>query len=176
MTPGRGSAVRAGPGATVGRMQKITTFLWFDGQAEAAATFYTSLFPNSRITQVTRYPETGPGGAGSVMTVAFELAGREYAALNGGPEFHFTEAMSLQVECEDQQEVDELWAKLTADGGQAGPCGWLKDRFGLSWQITPRVLLDLIADEDRAKAGRVMATMMRMQKIEVQPLLDAARG
>ncbi|MFH9352311.1 VOC family protein [Kitasatospora sp. NPDC017646] len=157
-------------------MQKITTFLWYDDQAEAAAALYTSLFPNSRVTRVTRYGEAGPGEPGSVMTVEFELDGRPYTALNGGPEFTFTEAVSLQVECDDQREVDELWAKLTADGGQAGPCGWLKDRFGLSWQITPRVLLDLIGDQDRAKADRVMAAMLRMQKIEVQQLLDAARG
>ncbi|MET8628522.1 VOC family protein [Kitasatospora sp. NPDC004669] len=157
-------------------MQKITTFLWFDDQAETAAVFYTSLFPDSGITEVTRYGEAGPGEAGSVMTVDFELAGREYTALNGGPEFTFTEAISLQAECEDQQEIDELWAKLTADGGQEGPCGWLKDRYGLSWQITPRVLRDLIADPDRAKADRVMAAMLRMRKIEIQPLLDAARG
>ncbi|MER6299095.1 VOC family protein [Kitasatospora sp. NPDC001539] len=157
-------------------MQKITTFLWFDDQAEEAAGFYTSLFPDSGITRVTRYGEAGPGAAGSVMTVDFRLAGREYTALNGGPEFRFTEAVSLQVECEDQQEIDELWAGLTADGGQEGPCGWLKDRYGLSWQITPRILLDLIADTDRAKADRVMATMLRMGKIEIQPLLDAAGG
>ncbi|MFD5461992.1 VOC family protein [Kitasatospora sp. NPDC127059] len=157
-------------------MQKITTFLWFDDQAEAAAAFYTSLFPDSRITRVTHYGEGAPVQAGSVMTVEFELAGRPYTALNGGPEFHFTEAISLQVECDDQREVDELWAKLTADGGQEGPCGWLKDRYGLSWQITPRVLLDLVGDEDRAKADRVMAVMLRMGKIEIQPLLDAARG
>ncbi|MQS17775.1 VOC family protein [Streptomyces kaniharaensis] len=157
-------------------MQKITTFLWFDDQAEEAAAFYTSLFPNSRITRVARYGETGPGAAGSVMTVDFELAGQKYTALNGGPAFTFTEAISLQVECADQQEVDELWAKLTADGGQEAPCGWLKDRYGLSWQITPRVLLDLVAGPDRAKADRVMAAMMRMQKIEIQPLLDAAGG
>ncbi|WP_030234551.1 VOC family protein [Streptomyces sp. NRRL S-350] len=157
-------------------MQKIATFLWFDGQAEEAATFYTSLFPDSRITRVARYGEAGPGAAGSVMTVDFELAGREYTALNGGPEFTFTEAISLQVECDDQDEIDELWAKLTADGGQEGPCGWLKDRFGLSWQITPRVLLDLVAGEDRAKADRVMAAMLRMHKLDIQPLLDAARG
>ncbi|MFJ9443289.1 VOC family protein [Kitasatospora sp. NPDC101235] len=156
-------------------MQKITTFLWFDDQAEEAAAFYTTLFPNSRITGTTRYGEAGPGPAGSVMTVEFELAGREYVALNGGPEFHFTEAVSLQVECDDQREVDELWAKLSA-GGQEGPCGWLKDRYGLSWQITPRVLLDLIADEDRARASRVMKAMLRMQKIEIQPLLAAAEG
>ena len=157
-------------------MQKITTFLWYDDQAEAAAAFYTSLFPNSRVTGVTRYGEAGPGEPGSVMTVKFELDGRPYAALNGGPEFTFTEAISLQVECDDQREVDELWAKLTADGGQEGPCGWLKDRFGLSWQITPRVLLDLIGDRDRAKSDRVMAAMLRMQKIDIQQLLDAARG
>ncbi|MFD8706489.1 VOC family protein [Kitasatospora sp. NPDC059648] len=157
-------------------MQKITTFLWYDDQAEAAAALYTSLFPDSRVTGVTHYGEAGPGEPGSVMTVEFELDGRPYAALNGGPEFTFTEAVSLQVECDDQWEVDELWAKLTADGGQAGPCGWLKDRFGLSWQITPRILLDLLGDQDRAKADRVMAAMLRMQKIEIQPLLDAAGG
>ncbi|MEU9046030.1 MULTISPECIES: VOC family protein [unclassified Kitasatospora] len=157
-------------------MQKISTFLWFDDQAEEAAAFYTSVFPNSRITQVTHYGEAGPREAGSVMTVAFELAGREYVALNGGPEFTFTEAVSLQVECEDQREIDELWAKLTADGGQEGPCGWLKDRFGLSWQITPRVLLDLIGDRDRAKADRVMAAVLRMQKLDIRQLLDAAEG
>ncbi|MET8546227.1 VOC family protein [Kitasatospora sp. NPDC004799] len=157
-------------------MQKITTFLWFDDQAEEAAAFYTTLFPNSRITGITRYGEAGPGPAGSVMTVGFELDGRAYTALNGGPEFHFTEAISLQVACEDQREVDELWAALTADGGEPGPCGWLKDRYGLSWQITPRVLLDLVADEDRAKASRVMAAMLRMQKIEIEPLLAAAEG
>ncbi|WP_030059838.1 VOC family protein [Streptomyces novaecaesareae] len=157
-------------------MQKISTFLWYDDQAEEAAAFYTSLFPDSRITRVARYGEAGPGAAGSVMTVDFELAGREYVALNGGPEFTFTEAVSLQVECDGQQEIDELWAKLTADGGQAGPCGWLKDRFGLSWQITPRVLLDLVGGEDRAKADRVMAAMLRMQKLDIRALLDAAEG
>ncbi|MFJ8622438.1 VOC family protein [Kitasatospora sp. NPDC093550] len=157
-------------------MQKISTFLWFDDQAEEAAAFYTSLLPDSRITRVTRFGEAGPGVPGTVMTVDFELAGREYVALNGGPEFSFTEAVSLQVECDDQREVDELWAKLTADGGQEGPCGWLKDRFGLSWQITPKVLLDLVGGEDRAKADRVMAAMLRMQKLDIRALLDAAEG
>ncbi|KJS52679.1 3-demethylubiquinone-9 3-methyltransferase [Streptomyces rubellomurinus subsp. indigoferus] len=162
-------------------MQKIATFLWFDGQAEEAATFYTSLFPDSRITQVARYPDTGagesgPGEPGSVMTVSFELLGREYVALNGGPVFHFNEAVSLLVECDDQQQVDDLWAKLTADGGEESQCGWLKDRYGLSWQITPRILLDLVGGEDREKAARVFAAMMRMGKIEIQPLLDAAEG
>ncbi|MEV7773787.1 VOC family protein [Kitasatospora sp. NPDC086791] len=157
-------------------MQKITTFLWFDDRAEEAAAFYTSLFPDSRITRTTRYGEAGPGVAGTVMTVDFELAGRPYAALNGGPVFTFTEAVSLQVECADQREVDGLWAALTADGGTPGPCGWLKDRFGLSWQITPRVLLDLIGGEDRAKADRVTAAMLTMQKLDIQSLLDAAGG
>ncbi|MFD8088440.1 VOC family protein, partial [Kitasatospora sp. NPDC059722] len=130
----------------------------------------------------------GPGGAGGGRCARRARGGgprgaphnppppRPYAALNGGPQFSFTEAVSLQVECDDQQEIDELWAKLTADGGQAGPCGWLKDRYGFSWQITPRVLLDLIADPDRAKAGRVMAAMMSMGKIEIRPLLAAAEG
>ncbi|MFE6051325.1 VOC family protein [Kitasatospora sp. NPDC056446] len=157
-------------------MQKISTFLWFDDRAEEAATFYTSLFPDSRITRVTRHGRAGPGPAGSVMTVDFELAGREYVALNGGPVFTFTEAVSLQVECEDQQEVDRLWAGLTADGGEPGPCGWLKDRFGLSWQITPKVLLDLVGGEDRAAADRVTAAMLRMGKLDIRSLLDAARG
>ncbi|MGV9267993.1 VOC family protein [Kitasatospora sp. NPDC003701] len=157
-------------------MQKITTFLWFDTQAEEAARFYTSVFANSRITAVTHYAEEGPGEAGTVMTVAFELDGQGFVALNGGPMFPFTEAISLQVDCADQQEVDELWAKLTADGGAGGPCGWLKDRYGLSWQIVPRVLIELIADPDPARVGRVTAAMLRMQKIEIQPLLDAARG
>ncbi|MFJ4184763.1 VOC family protein [Kitasatospora sp. NPDC089509] len=157
-------------------MQQITPFLWYDTEAETAATLYTSLFPDSRITRVTRYGEGAPVPAGTVMTVEFELAGRAYTALNGGPMFPFTEAFSLQVTCEDQQEVDRLWTALTADGGQPGPCGWLKDRFGLSWQITPRILLDLVGGEDRAKAERATAAMMQMQKIEIQALLDAAGG
>ncbi|MFI6846467.1 VOC family protein [Kitasatospora sp. NBC_00085] len=157
-------------------MQKIITFLWFDDQAEEAARFYTSLFANSRITVITHYGADGPGKQGSVMTVEFELDGQRFAALNGGPTFHFTEAISLQVECADQQEVDRLWTGLLADGGEESACGWLKDRYGLSWQITPRVLIDLIADPDRGKVDRVMAAMMRMRKLEIQPLLDAARG
>src|SRR5581483_679354 len=117
--------------------QKITTFLWYDDQAEEAAALYTSLFPDSRITQVQRYGEGGPGPAGTAMVVTFELAGRQFSALNGGPHHKFTEAISLQVDCEDQEEVDRLWAALTADGGEEGPCAWLKDKFGLSWQIVP---------------------------------------
>jgi predicted 3-demethylubiquinone-9 3-methyltransferase (glyoxalase superfamily) len=153
-------------------MQKITTFLWFDKEAEEATNFYTSIFDNSRILDVSRYGEAGPGAPGTVMTVAFELAGQRFIALNGGPEYKFTEAISLMVDCADQEEVDELWAKLT-DGGEEGPCGWLKDRYGLSWQIVPRQLTELLSDPDPVKSGRVMQAMMGMKKIEVQGLEDA---
>ena len=156
-------------------MQKITTFLWFDNQAEAAATFYTSIFDNSRIVSVQRYGETGPGPAGSVMTVSFELAGQQFIALNGGPEFKFTEAVSLYVDCADQEEVDELWAKLT-DGGEESQCGWLKDRYGLSWQIIPTALPELMNDPDPQRAGRVVQAMLGMQKIDIQGLRAAAAG
>ncbi|MFC6600053.1 VOC family protein [Kitasatospora paranensis] len=155
--------------------QKITTFLWFDHQAEEATRFYTSLFADSRIVGVQRYGESGPGEAGSVMTVVFELAGQEYVALNGGPLFPFTEAISLQVNCEDQAEVDRLWAALT-EGGQESDCGWLKDRYGLSWQITPRRLMELIGDPDPARAQRAMGAMLRMRKIDIQALEDAVAG
>ena len=157
------------------QVQKITPFLWFDNNAEEAARFYTSIFKNSKIGQVMRYGEAGPGPAGSVMTVAFELEGQEFTALNGGPHFKFTEAVSFFVRCGSQEEVDELWAKLT-DGGQESQCGWLKDRFGLSWQIVPTVLLDMLADDDPEKAGRVMAAMLRMQKIDIKTLKAAYRG
>ncbi|MEV8099241.1 VOC family protein [Streptomyces sp. TLI_235] len=153
--------------------QKITTFLWFDDKAEEAAGFYTSLFPDSRIVEVQRYGEAGPGEVGSVMTVAFELAGQHYVALNGGPLFPFTEAISLQVNCDDQAEVDRLWAALT-EGGQESDCGWLKDRYGLSWQITPRRLMELLGDPDRARAQRAMRAMLQMRKIDIQALEDAA--
>ncbi|WP_336213468.1 VOC family protein [Nonomuraea sp. LPB2021202275-12-8] len=154
-------------------MQKITTYLWFDKQAEEAATFYTSLFADSRILDVQRHGEGGPGPVGSAMIVTFELAGQRYIALNGGPEFRFTEAISLFVDCETQEEVDELWAKLT-DGGEEGRCGWLKDRYGLSWQIIPKALPELLSKSDPAVAGRVMQAMLGMKKIDVQGLLDAA--
>ncbi|WP_049564368.1 VOC family protein [Streptomyces sp. SBT349] len=157
-------------------MQKITTFLWFDHQAEEAAAFYTSLFKDSRILEVQRYGEAGPGPEGSAMTVSFELAGQRYTALNGGPHFSFTEAISLYVDCEDQAEVDELWARLTADGGEESQCGWLKDRYGLSWQIVPRALPELLGGEDAAASQRVMRAMLGMRKIDVQALEDAARG
>ncbi|MEW1910970.1 VOC family protein [Kitasatospora sp. NPDC085895] len=153
--------------------QKITTFLWFDHQAEEAAQFYTSLFPDSRIVDVQRYGEAGPGAAGSVMTVSFELAGQRYLALNGGPVFPFTEAISLQVNCDDQAEVDRLWDALTAGGGQESDCGWLKDRYGLSWQITPRRLMELLADPDPDRSQRAMRAMLQMQKIDIQALEDA---
>ncbi|GAA4872448.1 VOC family protein [Kitasatospora terrestris] len=152
--------------------QKITPFLWFDDRAEEAAEFYTSLFPDSRILEIQRYGEAGPGVAGTVMTVSFELAGQRYVALNGGPLFSFTEAVSFEVDCVDQAEVDELWARLT-DGGEESACGWLKDRFGLSWQIVPRRLTELLADPDPVKAARVMKSMLTMRKIDVQALEDA---
>jgi predicted 3-demethylubiquinone-9 3-methyltransferase (glyoxalase superfamily) len=156
-------------------MQKITPFLWFDTEGEDAARYYTSVFPNSRIVDVARYGEAGPRPAGTVMTVTFELEGQRFVALNGGPEFSFNEAISFEVECEDQAEVDRYWDTLT-DGGEPGPCGWLKDKFGVSWQIVPRRLTELIADEDRDKAQRVMAAMLRMGKIEVAELERAAEG
>ncbi|WP_329126435.1 VOC family protein [Streptomyces sp. NBC_01465] len=158
-------------------MQKITTHLWFDNQAEEAANFYVSVFKNSRIVEVINYGEGEPGKpGGSVTVVTFELDGQQYFALNAGPMFHFSEAISLYVDCDSQEEVDELWSKLTADGGEESQCGWLKDKYGLSWQIIPRELTDLMKDPDGAKAGRVMAAMMGMQKIDVQALRDAAAG
>lgn len=148
-------------------MQKITTFLWFDGQAEEAAVFYTSIFPGSRVVEVQ------PGPDGKPMMVVFELAGQRYLALNGGPHFTFNEAISLFVDCESQEEVDELWGKLT-EGGEEGPCGWLKDRYGLSWQIVPRELPRLLSHPDPEVAGRVFQAMQGMKKIDIQGLLDAA--
>ncbi|MFG2002523.1 VOC family protein [Spirillospora sp. NPDC048911] len=154
-------------------MQKITTYLWFDDQAEEAVNLYTSVFKDSRVVDVQRYGPAGPGPAGSVMVMKFVLAGQEFIALNGGPEFKFNESVSLYVDCTSQEEVDELWEKLTADGGQEGPCGWLKDRFGLSWQIIPRTLTDLLADKDPARSERVMKAMFEMKKIDIQALRDA---
>ena len=154
-------------------MQKLTPFLWFDTEGEDAARFYTSVFPNSRIVDIQRYGEAGPRDAGTVMTVAFELEGQRFVALNGGPDFTFNEAISFEVECEDQDEVDRYWDTLT-DGGEPGPCGWLKDRFGVSWQIVPKRLTELLADEDREKAQRVMGAMLQMGKIDVAELERAA--
>ncbi|MCA1192823.1 VOC family protein [Saccharopolyspora sp. 6V] len=153
-------------------MQKITTCLWFDGQAEEAARFYTSIFPDSRITEVLRHGEAGPGAAGTVLTVTFELAGQEFLGLNGGPEFTFSEAISLHVDCTSQNEVDRMTTRLTA-GGEQGPCGWVKDRYGLSWQIAPRELTDMLHDPDPARADRVMRQMLTMHKLDLEPLRRA---
>ena len=155
-------------------MQKITTFLTFDDQAEEAVDLYTSIFPNSKVTSRRYYGEAGPATKGSLMTAAFELDGQEFVALNGGPSFSFSEGISLFVDCETQKEVDRYWERLTEGGGEPGPCGWLKDRFGVSWQIVPRRLMELIGDDDRAKADRVMAAMMQMGKIEIDGLERAA--
>jgi predicted 3-demethylubiquinone-9 3-methyltransferase (glyoxalase superfamily) len=157
-------------------MQKITTFLWFDGQAEEAAELYTSLFEDSRIVKVQRYGDGGPGKPGSVMIVEYELAGQRYLALNGGPEFPFTEAMSLSVDCADQEEVDRLWSALTADGGQESQCGWLKDKFGVSWQIVPHQLMEMIGDDNTEKAQRATQAMLGMQKIDIKGIRDAFEG
>lgn len=151
-------------------MQKIRTFLWFNDQAEEAANFYVSVFGDGKVTDVHR---AGPGGA--VMMVTFELFGQEFMALNGGPEFTFTEAISLYVDCTSQEEVDALWTKLT-DGGEESMCGWLKDRYGLSWQIIPRTLTDLLTDPDPARAQRAMEAMLTMQKIDSAALIAAADG
>jgi predicted 3-demethylubiquinone-9 3-methyltransferase (glyoxalase superfamily) len=156
-------------------MPKQIPCLWFDGQAEDAAQLYISAFPNSQITRVTRYGPAGPGPAGSVMTVEFTLDGTEYLALNGGPEFHFTEAVSFQIMCADQEEIDHYWYSLS-EGGEQGPCGWLKDRFGLSWQVTPTVLSELINDPDPGRSQRAMQAMLGMKKIDIAEIRSAADG
>lgn len=154
-------------------MPKITPFLWFNNNAEEAMNFYTSVFKNSKIGKVSRYPEGSPAPAGSVMTATFQIEGQEFIVLNGGPVFKFTEAISFVVNCETQEEVDEYWEKLTADGGVESQCGWLKDKFGLSWQITPTVLPKLLGDKDREKAGRAMQAMLKMKKIDIGVLQQA---
>ena len=156
-------------------MQPLTTCLWFDTEGEEAATFYTSLFPDSRITGVSHYGEAGPRPAGTVMTVNFELLGQPFFALNGGPNYSFTEAISFQVHCEDQAEVDRYWDALT-EGGEEGPCGWCKDRFGLSWQVVPNALPRLLGDPDPARAGRAMTAMLQMKKIQIDELERAAEA
>jgi predicted 3-demethylubiquinone-9 3-methyltransferase (glyoxalase superfamily) len=150
-------------------MRKMTPFLWFDNQAEEAARFYTSIFKNSKVGHVTRYGEGAPGTPGAVMYVEFELDGQAFMALNGGPEYKFTPAISLFVNCESQAEVDELWEKLSA-GGETNQCGWLQDKYGLSWQIVPTVLGELLGDKDREKADRVMKAMLQMTKIDIAQL------
>ena len=156
-------------------MPRITPNLWFDSQAEEAAEFYCSVFPNSKITNVTHYTEAGPGTPGSVLTVDFVLDGQEFTAINGGPEFTFTEAISLAVNCDDQEEVDHYWEKLT-DGGQEVQCGWLKDRYGLSWQVVPAGMIELFNDADPARAERAMKAMFAMKKLDVAALRAAADG
>jgi predicted 3-demethylubiquinone-9 3-methyltransferase (glyoxalase superfamily) len=156
-------------------MQKITPYLWFDDNAEEAVNFYVSVFKNSKINSVSRYGDVGPGKPGKVMIIAFELEGLEFVALNGGPQFKFTEAISLFVNCATQVEVDNLWEKLSA-GGEEQQCGWLKDKYGLSWQIIPQALMDLMGDKDPAKAQRVTEAMLKMVKIDIAALQRAYAG
>ena len=157
-------------------MQKITPFLWFDDQAEEAADFYVSVFRNSWIMSVSRYPDGGPGPAGTAMSVTFTLDGLEFQALNGGPLYSFTEAISLFVNAPTQDEIDHLWRELTSGGGEPGQCGWLKDRYGLSWQIVPPILNELLADPDPDRSGRVMQAMLGMSKIDIAALQAAHDG
>jgi predicted 3-demethylubiquinone-9 3-methyltransferase (glyoxalase superfamily) len=158
-------------------MQKITPFLWFDHQAEEAAKFYTSVFENSKVGKILRYDEAAAkaagGPVGSVLTIEFEIGGQKFTALNGGPEFKFNEAISFVVNCDTQEEVDYFWEKLSADGGQESQCGWLKDKFGVSWQIVPTVLIEMLQDKDSEKSERVMKAMLPMQKIDIKTLKEA---
>jgi predicted 3-demethylubiquinone-9 3-methyltransferase (glyoxalase superfamily) len=153
-------------------MQKITPFLWFDDNAEEAAQYYVSIFPNSKILKVARHTEAGPGPAGKVLTVMFELEGREFTALNGGPLFKFSEAISFVVSCETQAEIDRLWRALSA-GGKEGQCGWVRDKYGLWWQLVPPILTELLSGSDRARAARVMQVMMKIAKLDIAALRDA---
>jgi len=156
-------------------MQKITPFLWFDNNAEEAVNHYLSIFKNSKINKILRCGDAGPGPKGSILTIAFQLEGQEFIALNGGPVFKFNEAISLSVDCKSQTEVDNLWEKLS-DGGQKSQCGWLKDKFGLSWQVVPSALVEMLQDKDAEKAKRVMAAMMQMSKIDIGILKHAYEG
>ena len=157
-------------------MQKITPFLWFDANAEDAVNFYTSIFKNSKVKDVSRYGDAGPGPKGQVMVMSFELEGQEFTALNGGPRFKFNESISFVVHCKGQDEVDHYWDKLLEGGGQTQACGWLKDRFGLSWQIVPDEFFELMKDKDPAVQSRVMQAMMGMIKFDVEGLKKAAKG
>lgn len=157
-------------------MPTISPCLWFDNQAEEAANFYVSIFKNSKLGDIARYGKSGPGEEGSVLTVEFTLDGQEYLALNGGPQFPFTEAVSFQILCDTQAEIDDYWAKLTAGGGQDVQCGWLKDKFGLSWQVSPKMLHELIKSPDKAKAARVTEAMLQMVKLDIAKLEAAATG
>ena len=170
------STIEIGQGAG----KKITPCLWFDGKAEEAANFYVSLFKDSRIHDIARYGDAGSDVSGqpegSVMTVEFELEGQKFLGLNGGPDFKFTEAVSFIINCDSQEEVDRFWTKLTENGGAESQCGWLKDKFGLSWQVTPTILTELMKSKDRAKAERVMKAMLQMKKIDIATLKKAAEG
>ena len=156
--------------------KQITPCLWFDTRAEEAAKFYCSIFPNSRITEISYFGDAGPRPAGMVLTVGFELDGQQYTALNGGPEFKFSEAVSLQIFCDTQDEVDRYWSALIADGGEESVCGWLKDKFGFSWQVVPNRLIELMQDPDKAKAKRATEAMMKMRKIDIAMVEKAAQG
>ena len=153
---------------------KLVTCLWFDTEGEEAARFYTSLFPNSKLGEITRYGSAGPREEGTVMTVGFELMGQEFVALNGGSNYTFNQAISFQIMCESQEEVDRYWEQLTADGGEEGPCGWLQDRFGVPWQVVPTALPELLQQPDAQKSQRVMQTMMGMRKLVIEELEQAA--
>ena len=155
--------------------QKITPFLWFDNQAEEAVTFYTSVFKNAKINGMSRYGDEGPGPKGTVMVATFQIEGMDFMALNGGPHFKFTPAVSFMVHCDTQEEIDELWEKLTSNGGQEVECGWLTDKFGLSWQIVPTVFGKMMQDKDVSKKGRVMQAMMQMKKMDIRKLEQAYR-
>jgi predicted 3-demethylubiquinone-9 3-methyltransferase (glyoxalase superfamily) len=157
-------------------MQRITTFLWFDKEAEEAAKFYCSVFKSSKILGITRHLEGSGAAKGEVLTVQFRLGDQEYVALNGGPHFKFTEAISLMINCKDQKEVDYYWEKLLAGGGQESACGWLKDKYGLSWQVTPTILLEMVSDKDRKKAQRAFDAMLQMRKIDIPKLKEAYKG
>ncbi|GAB2727458.1 VOC family protein [Streptomyces bullii] len=154
----------------------FTTCLWFDGQAEEAAHHYVSIFKNSRIGRTVRYTEAGPGPAGTVVTVEFVANGQRFVALNGGPEFKFTEAISFQIECDDQEEVDYYWTKLTEGGGEPGPCGWLKDKYGVSWQVVPKRLIEMVSDTDQDKAARATEAMLSMGRLDIAELERAYAG
>jgi predicted 3-demethylubiquinone-9 3-methyltransferase (glyoxalase superfamily) len=156
-------------------MKKLIPFLWFDGQAEEAARHYTSIFKDSKMGSVSRYGDAGPGKPGTALTASFEIMGLEFVGLNGGPQFKFTEAVSFQIPCESQEEVDYYWTKL-GEGGTFSQCGWLKDKFGLSWQVVPTALPKLLSDPDKAKANRVMQAMLKMQKLDIAKLEAAGQG
>jgi predicted 3-demethylubiquinone-9 3-methyltransferase (glyoxalase superfamily) len=171
-----GAVAKSREERTLPRTQKITTFLWFDNNAEEAVNFYVSVFKNSKILGTAFNGDAGPGPKGSILVIEFQLDGQEFAALNGGPQFKFSEAISQVVHCKTQEEVDYYWDKLSAGGGQTVECGWLKDKFGLSWQIVPDVLLDLLQDSDQEKSQRVMKAMMTMKKLDIKALKQAAKG